>query len=215
VKPAGEVVRSSDFLVQSVPTHGELLRFLRSHHYAKGGPNTSTYRHGMYRSDPALAPLVGELVGVTLWIPPTRIAAESVAGAEWQGVLTLSRLAIAPEVGTNGASFLLGRSMRLIDRQRWPWLLTYADANLGHTGAIYRATNWTDMGDTDAGDTWLTPDGQQVGRKRGGRTLLAAEMTTAGLIRSPKAKKRKFVHRVRHSSPPDPGRVASEATTRR
>lgn len=143
-----------------------------------------------------MRPFVGELVGVTLWIPPTRKAAESVAGEGWQGVLTLSRLAVAPEVGTNGASFLLGRSMRLIDRERWPWLLTYADANLGHTGAIYRATNWTDLGDTDAGDTWLTPDGQQVGRKRGGRTFRAGEMIAAGLVRSAKGKKRKFVHHV-------------------
>lgn len=196
MKPPGLVVRAADFEVQSVPTHGEVIRFLRCHHYAKGGPNTSTYRHGMYRSDPAMRPFVGELVGVTLWIPPTRKAAESVAGDGWQGVLCLSRLAVAPEVGTNGASFLLGRSMRLIDRERWPWLLTYADANLGHTGAIYRATNWTDLGDTDAGDTWLTPDGQQVGRKRGGRTFLASEMVAAGLTLSAKAKKRKFVHHV-------------------
>lgn len=196
MKPPGEVVRSSDFTVQSVPTHGEVIGLLRRWHYAKGGPNTATYRHGMYRSDPTLYPFVGELVGVALWIPPTRTAAESVAGEGWQGVLCLSRLAIAPEIGTNGASFLLGRSMRLVDRSRWPWLLTYSDTGRGHTGAIYRATNWTDLGDTDAGDTWLTPDGRQVGRKRGGHTFRADEMTAAGLVLSPKAKKRKFIHHV-------------------
>jgi len=200
MKPPGVIVRAGDWQVQSVPTHGEVLRFLRSHHYARGGPNTSTYRHGMYRADPAVAPFVGELVGVALWIPPTRGAAEAAlvkAGAdpaEWREVLSLSRLAIAAKVGTNGASFLLGRSMRLIDRTRWPWLLTYADRNHGHTGAIYRATNWTDQGEVAAGDVWTTPDGAQRGRKRGGRTLLAAEMTAAGLVRSHSSVKRRFVH---------------------
>lgn len=196
MKPPGEVVRATDWQVQSVPTHGEVIRFLRDYHYAQGGPNTSTYRHGMYRHDPSMRPFVGELVGVALWIPPTKAAGVSVAGQPigWQGVLSLSRLAVAPEVGTNGASFLLGRSMRLIDRNRWPILLTYADTGRGHTGAIYRATNWTDLGDTDAGDTWLTPEGQQVGRKRGGHTFLASDMIAAGLVRSAKAKKRKFVH---------------------
>ncbi len=215
MKPPGTVLRASDFMVQSVPTHGEVIGLLRRWHYARGGPNTSTYRHGLYRSDPAMAPFVGELVGVALWIPPTRRAAESVAGQDWGGVLCLSRLAIAPEVGTNGASFLLGRSMRLIDRCRWPWLLTYADANMGHTGAIYRATNWTDMGDTAAGDTWLTPEGRQVGRKRGGHTYVAAEMVAAGLTLSPRATKRKFVHYQPVRPSPKPGALTSGRPTRR
>ncbi len=196
MKPAGTVVRSSDWQVQSVPAHGEVIRFLRRHHYARGGPNTSTYRHGMYRADPAVIPLVGELVGVALWLPPTRPAAESVAGTEWQGVLCLSRLAIAPGIGTNGASFLMGRSMRLVDRQRWPWLLTYADTGHGHTGAIYRATNWTCVGEVAAGDTWTAPDGSQRGRKRGGHTLLAAELVGSGYVRNPGAGKVKFVHHI-------------------
>lgn len=189
----GVQLRAGEWTVAGVPTHGEVIGFLRRHHYAKGGPNTSTYRHGLYERGPSW-PLVADLRGVALWIPPTRAAAESVAGDDWRGVLCLSRLACDPDVPRNGASFLLGRSMSLLDRSRWPVLLTYADRRLGHTGAIYRATNWTDCGDTAAGDTWLTPDGQQVGRKRGGRTYVAAEMLAAGLIRSPLAQKRKFVH---------------------
>lgn len=182
--------------MQGVPAHGEVLRFLRRTHYARGGPNSSTYRHGLYERG-ASWPLVGDLRGVALWIPPTRSAAESVAGVDgWQGVLCLSRLAVDPDVPTNGASFLLGRSMALIDRRRWPWLLTYADAAQGHTGAIYRATNWTDLGETTAttGDVWHTPAGQQVGRKRGGRTRTHAEMVAAGCTPAPAGAKRKFVH---------------------
>lgn len=157
-------------------------------HYAQGCPNTSVARHGLFRSDGF------ELMGVAMWLPPTPTAARSVAGESWKGVLSLTRLVVAPCVPTNGASFLLGTSMRSLDRERWPYLLTYADTALGHTGAIYRATNWRYVGETAAGDTWTGPNGEQRGRKRGGRNLTAAEMRELGFERRPAAPKIKFVH---------------------
>lgn len=198
VKPPN-ALRSGDWLVQSVPTHGEAVRFIRGHHYAKGAPNTSTYRHGLFVNVEDC--MAGELMGVAMWLPPTRAAAEAAVrqvggGFPWQGVLTLTRLAVHPDVPTNGASFLLGRSMRLIDRDRWPVFVTFADTALGHTGAIYRATNWTCDGPVAAGDTWVDVKGRQAGRKRGGRTLIAAEMRAAGYERRPHAPKVRFYHRA-------------------
>lgn len=189
-------LRAREWAVHGVPFHSEAVAFFRDHHYAKGAPNTSTYRHGLYERDEAIWPFVRDLFGVALWIPPTKAAAMSVAGDGWQGVLALSRLAVADEVPKNGASFLLGRSMALIDRQRWPVLLTYADTGEGHTGAIYRATNWECLGSVAAGDTWIAPDGSQRGRKRGGRTFRAVDLTAAGYHRRAAAKKIKFVHRI-------------------
>ncbi len=87
--------------------------------------------------------------------------------------------------------------MRLIDRDRWPVLLTYADTALGHTGAIYRATNWTCDGEVSAGDTWTDVEGRQAGRKRGPRSLTVAEMVEAGYTRRSAAPKIRFRH-TRH-----------------
>jgi hypothetical protein len=109
-------------------------------------------------------------------------------------VLALSRFAVDAEVPSNGASFLLGQSMRAVNRRRWPILLTYADTAEGHTGAIYRATNWRCLGLVPAGDSWVTPDGRMMGRKRGGHTYTVAEMVAAGFVRRPTAPKWKFVH---------------------
>jgi hypothetical protein len=109
-------------------------------------------------------------------------------------VLSLSRLWVDDEVPANGESFLLGASMAMIDRRRWPVLLTYADTAQGHTGAIYRATNWRCLGETAAADTWVDAEGVQRGRKRGGRMLLAAEMRALGFVRVPAAPKIRFVH---------------------
>ena len=183
-------LRSGDYEVHSVPTHAEAMARVREWHYARGGTNTSTYRHGLYRSG-----LMGELVGVAIWIPPTKNAALTVSD-NWQGVLSLSRLACQPGLPTNAASFLLGGSMRLIERGRWPVLLTYADTGHGHTGAIYRATNWRCLGEVPAGDTWTSSDGRQVGRKRGGKTLTVAEMIAQGCARNDPSPKIKFVHTV-------------------
>ena len=87
--------------------------------------------------------------------------------------------------------------MRLIDRSRWPVLVTYADTRLGHTGAIYKATNWRCDGEVPAGDVWIGKGGEQRGRKRGPRTLLASEMRELGFIRASPMPKIRYVHDCR------------------
>ena len=184
-------LRAKEWMVAPIPSHSEAAKIVRHLHYAKGSPNTSTYRFGLYRV--ADYPLTGEAFGVSLWIPPTKNAALTV-NENWQGVLSLSRFVIAPDVPPNGASFLLSRSMKAIDMKRWPTLLTYADTAHGHTGAIYKATGWRELGEVPAGDVWLDARGTQCGRKRGGKTLTIAEMLARGCTRLPSAPKIKFVY---------------------
>jgi hypothetical protein len=183
-------LHAEQWTVESVPIL-EGKRLVTDHHYSRSHPNTATYLHGLRPTG-----LFQQVEGVAWWIPPTRTAGEAVAGDGWQGVLALSRLVVAPSVPKNGASFLLGRSMRMIDRTRWPVLLTSADTRLGHTGAIYRATNWECEGETPAGDVWIGPNGEQRGRKRGGSTFTAADMRERGFTRAPTMPKVRFTHRV-------------------
>ena len=197
-------LRAKEWLVAPIPTHSEAAKIVAHWHYAKGSPNTSTYRFGLYRV--ADYPMTGEAFGVSLWIPPTKNAALTV-NENWQGVLSLSRFVIDPEVPANGASFLLRRSMDAIDAKRWPTLLTYADTAHGHTGAIYKATGWHELGRVPAGDVWIDAEGRQCGRKRGGVTLTVAEMTRRGLTRLPSNPKIKFVFGVLSS----PTSVGGEA----
>lgn len=191
--PVGNETRlhACDYEVHNIPAHGEAVRLIRMWHYSGSAPNTSTYRHGLYP-----AGILTPCVGVALWIPPTRTAGEHVAGDGWEGVLALSRLVVDPDAPPNAASFLLGRSMRRVERTRWPVLLTYADTAQGHTGAIYRATNWTCEGPVPAGDVWELADGSLCGRKRGKVTLTVAQMTRLGAIRRPAAPKIRFTHRI-------------------
>jgi hypothetical protein len=183
-------LRAVDWQVQNIPHHGEAVGLVRMWHYSKSAPNTSTYRHGLYP-----AGLMTLCCGAALWIPPTRTAAAAIEPDNPEGVLSLSRLVIEPGLPTNAASFLLGSSMRLIDRDRWPTLVTYADTAQGHTGAIYKATNWICDGPTPAGDVWVLPDGSLCGRKRGGVTLTTSDMALLGAVRRPALPKIRFVHR--------------------
>lgn len=166
MKPDGPVLRARDWSVRRVE-HGQARAFIKSIHYAKGAGNTSVYALGLFRRDDP-----ERLQGVSLWLPPPRPAARHVARKLWipeDTVLVLTRLACAPDVPTNGASFLLGRSIRVIRKDpRWWGLVTYADQRLEHKGTIYHATGWQPSGQTKPEALWMDPTtGQLVSRRAG------------------------------------------------
>lgn len=173
-------------------------RLVRRHHYARGASNTRTVLHGLF---PAGALFDEHCVGVAWWIPPTKAAAKALAGDRWEGVLSLSRLVILPDPSGvnpgNAASMLMARSIRLIDRDRWPYLVTYADSWRGHRGSIYRATGWADEGET-AAEAVYTINGRMVARKAGGNTRTHDEMIALGAELVGRFAKRRFTMR-----PPD------------
>jgi hypothetical protein len=103
-------------------------------------------------------------------------------------------MAIDPAVPRNACSFLLARSRKLIDRERWPALVTYADEWQGHLGGIYRATNWEYAGKTKPEATW-TLDGRMLARKHGPKTRTKDEMLALGAVMIGRFAKHKFVLR--------------------
>lgn len=145
------------------------------HHYAKGASNTATYLHGLY---PTGWLWYNECVGVAWWIPPTMTAARWWAPENPEGVLVLSRLVIEPEVPPNACSFLISKSLRMIDRARWPVLVTYADSWRGHTGVIYRAVGAEYCGETKPQPVY-TVNGRMAARKAT-RTRTHTEMLALG-----------------------------------
>jgi hypothetical protein len=166
-------LRAKDYSVRDCPAK-EARAFIVEHHYSKGCSHTRVYSHGLYKNDS------DELLGVAIWLPPTRVAAESVNKESWQRVLSLTRLAVKPEVPKNAATFLMAGSVRLIKRdRRFVSLVTYADDFMGHTGGIYRACNWTYVGHMRGSPRWEDENGRQVARKSTvSRTN--AEMTDLG-----------------------------------
>lgn len=171
---ADAVLRKGEYLVD-VLALDQARELVAENHYARGASNTATFRHGLFRRSDW--PMV--YCGAALWIPPTRSAAEA-TWPDWQRVLALSRFVIAPDVPKNAASFLLGRSTRLIRQDgRWDCLVTYADEWQGHLGTMYRACGWEYVGLTRPERVYVK-NGAMVARKAGPRTRTHSEMLALG-----------------------------------
>ncbi len=181
-------LRKRDYIVDNVPLE-DARRLVRAEHYAKGTANTAVECHGLLR---ACQLWLTDLRGAALWMPPTKAAAKFVCD-DWQMVLCLSRFVIRDGDPTNAASFLLGASMRRIDRERWPVLLTYADQWQGHKGTIYEATNWTYFGITKPEERFQI-NGKLTCRKSGPKTRSRAEMLALGAVSAGKTSCKRFVH---------------------
>ena len=89
------------------------------------------------------------LVGTSVFaLPPTQ-ANVRYGGKTWE----LARLWISDEMPKNAESWMIAQSIRHIalNYTQVAYLLSYADPSAGHSGAIYRASNWTADGMTDDG----------------------------------------------------------------
>lgn len=184
---------SAEWDVRSCPLT-EAQALIRLHHYAGGGSNTGVYTHGLYRK--------GEdaLYGVAWWLPPTRVACESVDKAQWKKVLSLTRMAVLPRAPKNACSFLLARSTRMIFKdRRFVTLVTYADESQGHTGGVYRSAGWEYVGRTGSYPRWLDQSGKQVAPKST-TNRTKAQMEALGHVKVGAFHKPKFVLRSKFST---------------
>jgi hypothetical protein len=187
MKPDSPVLKKKDYEVRTVPL-SICQEKVAKYHYAKGGSNTATFRHGLFlKSDPE------NCIGIAWWLPPTKSSALANYPKNWKAVLVLSRLVIDPGVPKNAASFLIMQSVNLIRKdQRWEYLLTYADEWQNHSGSIYKATNWIQLGKTTPEATWLDSDGRMVARKAGPHTRTKDEMIALGYTMIGKFSKYRF-----------------------
>ena len=179
------VARRGDYDFDNDVPIKEARELVEKHHYSRGASNTRTHLHGFRKN--------GILVAVAWWLPPTRVACESVSKEEWKKVISLSRLVVHPDEPKNVCSMLIGASIRSIRKERkYRHLVTYADHSQGHTGAIYRATNWRYIGTTGPYPKWVDADGKQVACKAT-KNRTKSQMESLGYILVGRFHKEKFV----------------------
>ena len=120
------------------PCSLEVVRALCAKYHGYGGAGTmAAYAFAVYEGE--------KVVAAYAWQPPPPGAAKSVCPEFPQGVLALSRMVAVPrgERELNHISKPLREQMRrLIDRTRWPVLVTYHDEGQGHTGHVYKCSGW-------------------------------------------------------------------------
>jgi len=135
------------------------------HGYGSMG-NSSTYAFAVYED--------GVPVAGFSWQPPPPGAAKSVCPEAPGGVLALSRMVAVPRAQRRlrHISKPLRRQMRaLIDRGRWPVLVTYSDEGQGHTGHVYKCSGWQKTVRRKA-PFFLDPDGNRASSYSSGRHVL-------------------------------------------
>lgn len=171
--------RAPEWHIASVPLSAGAALTAR-YHYARGGAANAMFLHGLFlNGDPTC-------YGIAWWLIAPKASVDKYNPGGWATTLSLHRLVIHPAVPTNGASFLLGRSIRAIaERRKYGLLVTYADMWRGHKGQIYKATNWDYRGLTNPLPVWLDAAGRQrsttngqFGQRKVG--LSAAELRAMG-----------------------------------
>ncbi len=110
----------------------------REHHGYGSAGKVATYAFAVFENERAIAAFS--------WQPPPPGAANSVCPEAPFSVLSLSRMVAVPknERKLKHISKPLRTQMKkLIDRTRWPVLVTYSDEGQGHTGYVYKCSGWT------------------------------------------------------------------------
>jgi len=116
----------------------ETVRDLCAKHHGYGGAGrVSVYNWAVIES--------GIPVAAFAWQPPPPGSSLSVCPEHPAGVLALSRMVAVDKADRvlNHISKPLRVQMRkMIDRTRWPVLVTYSDEGQGHTGHVYKCSGW-------------------------------------------------------------------------
>lgn len=126
--------RQPTYNLRSV-TRAEVVTLFEEHHAYR---SSLTYCFAVYEDEHPVAAYA--------WQPPPPGAARSACPEAPQGVLSLSRMVAVekPDRRLKHISKPLRRQMRhLIDRTRWPVLVTYSDEGEGHNGFVYQCSGWT------------------------------------------------------------------------
>jgi len=161
----------------------EVRDLVQRYHYSRDYGGGAAAQHVLV---PASSVWAGPAWGAAIWHPAVY------AMRRYDCLpLQLSRLVVHPDAPKNAASFLLRRSMGLLDRRQWPVLLTYADTGQGHRGAIYEATGWDRDGQGGGWNYYEPETGRQLASIQDGHFIQCPDGWEAR-----RTVKHRFVHRA-------------------
>ena len=172
-------------------TREEAKDYILNIHYAKRFPSVSYY-FGLFRGK--------ELVGcVTYGTPPSSALRVGVAGKEnKEKVIELNRLVLKDNI-KNEASFLIGRSLRLL--KGGLIVVSFADTSQNHIGKVYQAANFKYFGLSAKRTDWKVKGkehlhGQTIAdefRGKPNRSKLMREKYGDAFYLSPRPRKHRYI----------------------
>lgn len=116
----------------------EILSLFIEYHGYRSLSSSLTYGFAVIENEKPVAAFA--------WQPPPPGSAKSVCPEAPHGVLSLSRMVAVPKDHRRLKHIskpLRRQCNHLIDRTRWPVLVTYSDEGQGHNGFVYQCSGWT------------------------------------------------------------------------
>lgn len=138
-----------DFHVFQVPFGGSVVKFIKANHYShnahiSGNPTAFSLMHK------------GEMIGAMIYGHAAMYGQwKSYAdyGVEKESdLIELRRLVCIDDTPRNTESYFIGKTIRWMKRNTdYKVIVSYADPHHGHSGTIYKASNFKHIGMTQAG----------------------------------------------------------------
>ena len=150
----------TDFIVEEIPRKS-VVKFIEKHHYSHNVNGVqSLYHYGLFREGNFGIP---KMIGAMMYAHPSMPA----TAAKYNPInpdkcLELRRLVCIDDTPKNTESYFIGQSFKLLKRDTdMEVIVSFADQHHGHTGVIYKATNFDYLGET-AGARILMVDGKEM-----------------------------------------------------
>ena len=150
----------TDFTVEEIPRKS-VVKFIEKHHYSHNVNGVqSLYHYGLFTEGNFGLP---KMIGAMMYAYPSMPA----TAAKYNPInptkcLELRRLVCIDDTPKNTESYFIGQSFKLLKRDTdMEVIVSFADQHHGHTGVIYKATNFDYLGETAKGRI-LMVDGKEM-----------------------------------------------------
>ena len=150
----------TDFIVEEIPRKS-VVKFIEKYHYSHNVNGVqSLYHYGLFTEGNFGIP---KMIGAMMYAHPSMPA----TAAKYNPInpdkcLELRRLVCIDDTPKNTESYFIGQTFKLLKRDTdMEVIVSFADQHHGHTGVIYKATNFDYLGETAKGRI-LMVDGKEM-----------------------------------------------------
>lgn len=164
-----------NYKVEKIPCK-QAKEYIIKHHYSHGCHNAPSPCYGLFDG--------GVLIGVLMFATPcSENVRASVFGAEHKDwVIELHRLHVLDVTPKNTESWFIARCLELIkkDKPRVKAVISFADTTQGHSGTIYKATNFYYIGKSSPATFYIDCDGRLRHPRQNGVNITKDEAKRKG-----------------------------------
>jgi len=150
----------TDFTVEEIPRKST-VKFIEKHHYSHNVNGVQSLFHfGLFREGNFGLPT---MIGAMMYAHPSMPAtAAKYNPINHDKCLELRRLVCIDDTPKNTESYFIGKTLRWLKQNTdMEVIVSFADQHHGHTGVIYKATNFDYLGETGKGRI-LMVDGKEM-----------------------------------------------------